>query len=444
LQTALLKDDSGASINPPSHTGQFMTPRGDSGRPATRRRKAASDDQTSQVVAAIGLLSPAMDGIECGPMRPAPSLAALIAALAVLAGCSPAPSAAPAPTPEVSVIHARSQVLPLTRDLVGRLSAIRSADVRARVSGILLKRLYREGSEVREGDVLFQIDPKPYKAALDAALASLAQAQATATNAAVNAKRTRDLLPSGLVSRSDVDNNNAIERSSQAQVTQAQANVESARINLGYATVTAPISGRSGQQHVTEGALVGQSEATLLTTIDQIDRLYVNFDRPADEILQLQAAQTRGDVTLFDHDKATLQVILPDGSPYTPLGSLDFGDVTVDPTNAALAFRGVIANPQRQLLPGMFVTVRLTLGTQNRAYVVPQAIVRRDGAGAFVEVAGADGKVVQQHIKAEVMMGTNWLVTDGLHDGDRVIATSIDKVRPGMQVKVLPEQGSGS
>jgi len=367
---------------------------------------------------------------------------ALAAVLA--AGCSPAPSSVTAQTPEVSVLQAKSQVLPLTRDLVGRVSAVRSADVRARVPGILLKRLYREGSEVHEGEVLFQIDPKPYQAALDAALAALAQSQATAVNAAVNAKRTRDLLPRGLVSRSDVDNNNATERSSAAQVKQAEANVETARINLGYATVTAPISGRSGQQHVTEGALVGQSEATLLTTVDQIDRLYVNFDRPADEILKLQAAQARGDVTLFDRDKATLQVLLPDGTPYTPLGTLDFGDVTVDPTNAALAFRGIVANPQRQLLPGMFVTVHLTLGTQNRAFVVPQAIVRRDGQGAFVEVAGADDKVVQRYIQADAMLGTNWLVTGGLKDGERIIATSVDKVHPGMRVKVLADNASGS
>jgi membrane fusion protein, multidrug efflux system len=368
--------------------------------------------------------------------------AALAAALA--AGCAPGPAATTAQTPEVSVLHAKSQVLPLTRDLVGRVSAVRSADVRARVPGILLKRLYKEGSEVREGEVLFQIDPKPYQAALDAALAALAQAQATAVNAAVNARRTRDLLPAGLVSRSDVDNNNATERSSQAQVKQAEANVETARINLGYATVTAPISGRSGQQHVTEGALVGQSEATLLTTVDQIDRLYVNFDRPADEILKLQAAQGRGAVTLFDRDKATLQVLLPDGTPYSPLGTLDFGDVTVDPTNAALAFRGIIGNPQRQLLPGMFVTVRLTLGTQNRAYVIPQAIVRRDGQGAFVEIAGTDDKVSQQYIQADTMLGTNWLVTGGLKDGDRIIATSVDKVHPGMRVKVLPDSATGS
>jgi membrane fusion protein, multidrug efflux system len=368
--------------------------------------------------------------------------AALLAVLA--AGCSPAPSATVAKTPEVSVLHAKAQVLPLTRDLVGRVSSIRSADVRARVPGILLKRMYREGTEVREGDVLFEIDPKPYRAALDAALASLAQAQATATNAAVNAKRTRDLLPSGLVARSDVDNNNATERSSSAAVKQAEANVESARINLGYATVTAPIAGRSGQQHVTEGALVGQSEATLLTTVDQIDRLYVNFDRPADEILQLQAAQARGDVTLFERDKATLQVILPDGTPYSPLGSVDFSDVTVDQTNAALAYRGIVANPQRLLLPGMFVTVHLTLGTQNHAFVVPQAIVRRDSVGAFVEVAGPDDKVLQKHIQAEAMMGTNWLVTGGLNDGDRIIATSVDQVHAGMQVKVLTDKASGS
>jgi membrane fusion protein (multidrug efflux system) len=398
-----------------------MTPRGDT-------------------VAANGLLSITVDGIECAPMRFC--LTALAALLA--AGCAPAPSTSSPQTQEVSVLRAKAQVLPLTRDLVGRVSAVRSADVRARVPGILLRRLYREGSEVRQGEVLFEIDPKPYQAALDAALAALAQAQATATNAAVNAQRTRDLLASGLVARSDVDNNNATERSSQAQVKQAQANVESARINLGYATVTAPIAGRSGQQHVTEGALVGQSEATLLTTIDQIDRLYVNFDRPADEILQLRAAQVRGDVTLLDRDRATLQVILPDGTPYTPLGTVDFGDVSVDPTNAALAFRGVVANPQRQLLPGMFVTVHLTLGTQNRAYVVPQAIVRRDGAGAFVEVAGADGKVVQKHIQADVMMGTNWLVSAGLQDGDQIIATSVDKVHPGMQVKVRPDNASGT
>lgn len=382
------------------------------------------------------------------PMRdrfPSPvPYAGVVLALALSAGCSPAPAPTGAATPQVTVLRAKPQVLPLTRDLVGRVAAFRSADVRARVPGILLKRNYREGSEVKEGEVLFQIDPKPYQAALDAALAGLAQSQATATNASVNAKRTRDLLPSGLVSRSDVDNNNATERSSLAQVKQAEANVETARINLGYATVTAPISGRSGQQHVTEGALVGQGEATLLTTVDQIDHLYVNFDRPADELLQLQAAQVRGDVTLFDRDKATLQVILPDGTAYTPLGSLDFGDVTVDPTNAALAFRGVVANPQRQLLPGMFVTVHLTLGTRNRAFVVPQAIVRRDGAGAFVEVAGSDGKVVQKHIEANVMMGTNWLVTGGLQEGDQIIASSVDKVRPGMQVKVLPDSTPGS
>src|SRR5580658_10911536 len=327
----------------------------------------------------------------------------VVLAAALAAGCSPGPAATTARIPEVSVLHAKSQVLPLTRDLVGRVSAVRTADVRARVPGILLKRLYREGTEVREGAVLFQIDPKPYQAALDAALAGLAQAQATSVNAAVNAKRTRDLLPSGLVSRSDVDNNNATERSSQAQVKQAEANVETARINLGYATVTAPISGRSGQQRVTEGALVGQGEATLLTTVEQIDQVYVNFDRPAEEILRLRRAQATGDVMLYERDKAQLQIVLPDGSTYPQTGIVDFADVSVDPSNGALAFRGIISNPDRQLLPGMFVNVRLMLGTQNRAFLVSQAAVRRDGSGAYVEIVGADNRVQQRRVQAEVM-----------------------------------------
>src|SRR6516164_64880 len=246
-----------------------------------------------------------------------------VAAL-VLVACARAPQNHEQPPPEVGVMRAQEQAVPLTRDLVGRLAPVRTADVRARVAGILLKRLYREGSEVREGQPLFQIDPAPLKAALDAALAALAQAQANATNAHVLADRNRELVPSGLISRSDRDNSDAAERSTAAQVKQAEANVETARINLGYATVTAPIAGRSGQQRVTEGALVGQGEATLLTTVEQIDHLYVNFDRPAEEILRLRQAQTSGDVTLYEREKAQLQILLPDGLPYHEIGAVDF------------------------------------------------------------------------------------------------------------------------
>jgi membrane fusion protein, multidrug efflux system len=360
-----------------------------------------------------------------------------LAALLLATACGRAPPAADAPPPEVGVVRVRSESVPLTRDVVGRLAPLRTADVRARVAGILLKRLYREGSEVKEGQKLFQIDPAPLQATLDAALAALAQADATSKNSHVTAERNRALLPSGLVSRSDVDNSNATERSSAAAVKQAEANVEAARINLGYATVTSPIAGRSGQQAVTEGALVGQGEATLLTTIQQIDHLYVNFDRPADEILRLREQEQTGEVRLVDHDKARLQVMLPNGQPYREIGTVDFADVTVDPTNGALAFRGIVPNPDRLLLPGLFVNIRLLLGQRNHAYLVSQAAVRRDSIGAYVEAVGEDGRVSQKRIDADTMSGTDWIVTRGLSDGDQVIVSGVDKVKPGMLARAV-------
>jgi len=229
----------------------------------------------------------------------------------------------------------RAQPVPLTRNLVGRLSATRSADVRARVAGVLLKRLYQEGSDVKAGQPLFQIDPAPLRAALDGALAALAQAQATATNAHIAAQRARDLLPSGLVSRSDLDNAEATERSTAAAVEQAKAAVGTARINFGYATVTAPIAGRAGQQGVTEGALVGQGSPTLLTTVEQIDPIYVNFDQPAVDIERLRRAQMAGHVTIARGKAVSVQVTLPDGTPYPHSGTLDFLDVSVDPATGA-------------------------------------------------------------------------------------------------------------
>ncbi len=365
--------------------------------------------------------------------------AAAVALLVLPAACGRAPPTGTSaqPPPEVGVVRVHAESVPLSREVVGRLSPLRTADVRARVAGILLKRLYREGSEVKEGQKLFQIDPAPFQAALDAALAALAQAEANSKNARVTAERNRALLPSGLVSRSDVDTSDANERSTGAAVKQAQANVESARINLGYATVTSPIAGRSGQQAVTEGALVGQGEATLLTTIQQIDNLYVNFNRPADEILRLREQEQTGDVKLIEHDKARLQVILPNGQPYHEIGTVDFADVTVDPTNGALAFRGVIPNPDRLLMPGMFVNIRLLLGQQNHSFLVSQAAVRRDSSGAYVQVVGDDGRVAQKRITAETMSGADWIVTQGLSDGDQVIVSGVDKVKPGMLARAV-------
>ena len=176
----------------------------------------------------------------------------------------------------------------------------------------------------------------------------------------------------------------------------------------------------------------------MLTTIEQIDHVYVNFDRPADEILRLRNEEQTGEVTLVERDKAHLQIILPNGEAYPEIGTVDFASVTVDPTNGAIAFRGVIANPDRLLLPGMFVNIRLIIGNQNHAFLVTQAAVRRDSTGAFVQVVGNDGRVVQKRVQAETMLGNNWIITQGLEDGDQVIVSGVDKVKPGTLARAVP------
>ena len=366
-------------------------------------------------------------------------VAGLTAALAAACG-KPAPPAFP--VPEVEVITVHEQNIPLTRDFVGRLSATRSADVRARVAGVLLKRLYVEGSDVKEGQPLFQIDPAQLKATMDAAEAALAQAEANATNARLFAQRTRELKTTGAVSKSDVDTAEANERSTAAAVKQATANLQTARINLGYALVRAPISGRASQQRVTEGALVGQGEATLLTTVEQIDPLYVNFDRPASEVQAVRRAQAAGTVTLFEDEKAQVQLIFEDGTSYGQPGTLDFSDLSVDPATGAVAFRGVIPNPDHRLLPGLFVNLRLTIGVLNHAFLVPQLAVQRDAGGPYALVAGADGKAEQKRVQLGSTQDNHWVVTSGLADGDQIIVSGIQKVHPGAPVKAVAAQSS--
>lgn len=367
-----------------------------------------------------------------------PLLVALAGSLAAT-GCGKkqAPPQTP-PPPEVGVVTVQPESAPLTRDLVGRLSAFRSSDVRARVAGVLVKRVYREGSDVKEGDLLFEIDPAPLKAALNASQAALAQAQATYTNNHIAAKRARELVPKGFVSKSDVDNAEAAERTAAAAVKQAQANVESAKINLGYASVRAPISGRAGKQQVTEGALVGQGEATLLTTIDQIDPIYVNFTLGVSDIEDLRRKNAAGHATLAATDKATIRLALPDGTEYGETGTLDFSDTTVDPATGAVSLRGQIPNPDRSLLPGMYVSLKATLGQQHDVFEIPQAALQRDAAGAYVLVVGADGKILRKDVTIDITRNGNWIVTQGLAAGDRVIASGIQRVKAGDAAKATP------
>lgn len=361
------------------------------------------------------------------------------AALGLTACKKPQEQAAP-PPPEVGVIEAQPQTLPLQRELVGRLSPFRSADVRARVSGVLLKRLYEEGSSVKEGQPLFQIDPAPLQASLASAEAALAAARANHTNARTTAERARTLAPQKYVSRSDLDNAEAAERSGAAAVQQAQAAVTSARISLGYARVTAPISGLAGKQQVTEGALVGQGEATLLTTIDQIDPLYVNFSMTAEELGALRAAQDKGAVALAGDGKTTVQVHLPDGSAYTHEGTLDFSAATVDPATGAVSLRAQLPNPERTLLPGSFVSFKANLGQRNNAFLVPQQAVLRDTQGGYVLVVGKDGNVVRKNVALDGQQNGHWLVSSGLEAGDRIIVSGVQKVKEGTPATPKPWQ----
>ena len=370
----------------------------------------------------------------------------IAALVTVTAGCGKkAPQQqAQMPPPQVGVVVAKAVSVPLVQELVGRLSSIRSADVRARVAGVLQKRVYTEGSDVKEGQVLFQIDPKPLRAALNAQLANLASAQATYTNNHVAAERARSVAIKGLLSKADVDTANAAERTAAAAVKQAQANVESARINLGYADVTAPIAGRAGQQQVTEGALVGQSDATLLTTIDQIDSLYVNFTQAVGTIDELRRSAASGNVQLFEKNKAKIELLLPDGSTYPESGTLDFSDAAVDAATGAVTLRGIVPNPDHHLLPGMYVNVRLTLGELKHAWLVPQLAVQRDADGAYVFVVGQDGKVVQKRLKANAQRGADWIVTDGLVDGDQIVVSGVQKVKPDAPAQAVPWQPNGT
>jgi membrane fusion protein (multidrug efflux system) len=367
------------------------------------------------------------------------SLLVLSTAPFLLAGCAKAPAPMALPPPQVTVVTAHREEVPLVRELVGRLSATRQADVRARVAGVLLKRVYTEGADVKQGQSLFIIDPMPLKATLDAQLANLASAQATAANAKVLARRAHELAPQHYISRNDLDNADATDRTSAASVKQSQANVELARINLGYANVTAPISGRAGQQQVTEGALVGQSEATLLTTVEQIDPIYVNFSQAVGDLDRLRRAQASGNVQLVGKNKAQVELTLPDGSRYAHSGTLDFSDAAVDSATGSVTLRAIVPNPDHTLLPGMFVNVRVTSGTQT-AFRIPATAVQSDDTGFFVVTVDAGDKAVIKHLKTERLEGAVWIATGGVAEGDRIIVSGLQQVRPGSPVQATAWQ----
>jgi membrane fusion protein, multidrug efflux system len=365
----------------------------------------------------------------------------IVVGLLTLSACGQGEEGSPGgamPAPEVGVIVAKAGNVPLRQDAVGRLSAFRSADVRARVPGVLQKRVYAEGSDVREGQVLFVVDPAPLRAELGQARASLAQAQADYANAKAAADRARRLLPQQFISQSDYDNALAAERSAAASVQAGKAAVDSAQIDLGYATVRAPIAGRAGKQQVTEGALVGQDTATLLTTVDQIDPLYVNFSMSVSELEQIRRLQAG------DAGDRGVEILLPDGTPYARKGELDFSGDIVDPATGAVALRARIPNPDKTLLPGTYVTIKTVLGQVPNAFLIPQAAVQRDAASAYVLVVGQDGNVARKDIDANRSQGADWIVTKGLAGGEKVIVSGLQKAQAGKPAKPTPWQPPGA
>ena len=376
-------------------------------------------------------------------MKAAPQ--ALLPCFVIIAvvGCGSGKTPSAAAPANVSTVTAEQQTVPLTRDLVGRLSAYYSANVVARVSGVLVKRTYKEGDEVREGQLLFQIDPSYYTAILNSNLAILAEDQATYTNNRVTAELDHKLLPVGSLSQQTVDDADAAERSAAAKVQADQAAVETARINLGYTRVTSPISGTASQQQVTQGALVGSatsdtgSGGTLLTTVARIDRLYVNFTISAADLLTLRQAQN---VALAHQSDTKVEITLPNGSRYDESGALDFSDVAANPTTGAVNLRALVANPQHELLPGMYVTLRITLGQQSHVFLIPQQAVQRDTVGAYALVVGPDDKVLRRNVTTSESHGNDWIVTGGLENGDRVIVAGLQGAREGGKVKAVPWQ----
>jgi membrane fusion protein (multidrug efflux system) len=370
---------------------------------------------------------------------------ALVALLALpLAGCNDsAEQAEKAPMPQVRVETLQLQPLAITTELSGRILAPRTAEVRARVAGVVLKRVYREGSDVKQGDVLFLIDPAPFKADHDSARATLAKAQANLYQARLQEQRYRELVDDKAVSRQEYDNARAAFLQADAVVAEAKAALERARLNLGYATVTAPISGRIGRALVTEGALVGQNETTPLATIQQLDPIHADVTQSTRELNALRRALRAGELQQVGASEARATLIQDDGSAYPLPGKLLFSDISVDPSTNQITLRSEFPNPDLDLLPGSYVRVRLQQALQPKGISVPQRAILRDSAGVpKVLVVDAQARIGERQVQLGSAQGDRWVVSEGLAAGERVVVEGLQHVKAGDQVQVDATPGS--
>jgi len=364
-----------------------------------------------------------------------------VALVVLLAACSdPAaqPAGGGAPKIPVSVVTLQAEPAILTSALPGRVEAIRDAQIRARVNGIVIGIHFEQGSEVKEGQLLFTIDPAPYQAAYDQAAAQLKQAQADARAARTLSQRYTTLVEANAVSRQEYDN--AVARTAQAEaaIAAAQAAVQAAKINLDYTRVTSPITGRIGRALVTEGALVSAASATQLATVQQLDKVYIDSQRPTRELAQLRKAIAAGNLQVDRQGAAQVRAILDDGSDYEHAGRLLFSGVLVDPTTGQVTVRSEFPNPDQVLLPGMYVRVSVPQGVDAHSLQVPQQALQRSTEGRASVFLVKDGRVVPTPVMTGPDVGARTIITSGLTPGDVVIVEGFQKIRPGAEVAPMP------
>ena len=342
------------------------------------------------------------------------------------------------PPPEVGVIRVATGEVGLVTELPGRLEPSRVAQVRARAAGIVLDRVFREGSDVRAGQVLYRIDPAPYAATVASAQAAVAKSLANQAKATSLVQRYRPLVEANAISKQEYSDAVAAEKQAEADVAASRAAARSAEINLGYATVTAPISGRIGRSLVTEGALVGQGEATPLAVVQQIDPLFVNFTQSATEVMNLRRALQEGRLKRAGSDGASVRILLEDGSLHPQPGKLLFADLTVDQNTGQVTLRAEVPNRGGLLLPGMYVRVQIEQAKAANAMLLPQQAVTRSPQGDTVMVVDAKGAVAPRTVKIGGSQGNQWVVLSGLQPGEQVIVDGFQKIRPGGTVKPVP------
>jgi membrane fusion protein (multidrug efflux system) len=367
----------------------------------------------------------------------------LVVLVALVAACSPAEDAGQGQALPVQTITVGTADLDNVIELPGRVEPVRVAEVRARVTGIVQSRIYEEGTDVGQGQPLFRIDPSELRASYAQTQASLERARATAANANAVVERYRPLVAENAISGQEFDAAQAAAREANANVAQIQAQLRAASLQLGYTTVRAPIAGRAGRADVTEGALVSQTEGTLMTRIEQVSPIYVSFSQSATEVLQIRRAISSGELDLGPNDAVEVRLTFPDGSEYAIPGLIEFLDFSVDEATGTVQLRAEFPNPEGLLLSGEFVNARIFAGKMTDVIAIPQRAVTVTDKGGTVMIVDKDGKAAVRPVTLGRLMGENWVIESGLKPGDRVIVSNLQKLQPGMPVEVVEPRAAG-